>query len=185
MIFSTERLWARQWRPEEDAEAAFRIYGDPEVVRYIGNHLVADVQDQRAWLQRVLDRWYSNGSRYGSWAVFEKTSGELVGTALLKPLPLSGSQSTAPSEDVEVGWHVARRHWGRGIATEMGRALLTRGFESLDLAVLHAVVEPPNLASQRVAQRIGMRHTGRTKRYYDRDLEHFELRRDDWKDPRY
>ncbi len=180
-IFSTERLWARRWCPAQDSEAALRIYGDPDVVRYIGNSLVVDVEDQRARLQRALDRWDFSSGRYGSWAVLEKASGELVGAALLKPLPVSNSQLAVLSDDVEIGWHVAKRHWGRGIATEMGRALLRRGFESLDLDELHAVVQSANIASQRIAEKIGMRHTGLTQRYYDMDLEHFALAREEWR----
>ena len=156
------------------------MYGDPDVVRYIGNRLVRDVADQRERLRAIKDRSATYGGRYGSWPVFEKATGELVGVALLKPLPLSGTNLTTLSTDIEIGWHVAKRHWGRGIATEMGRALLHRGFEVLDLALLHAVVDPLNPASQRVAEKIGMRRVGRTRAYYDDEVEHFEMKREEW-----
>jgi RimJ/RimL family protein N-acetyltransferase len=182
VVFSTERFLARQWDPENDAAGAFAMYGDPDVVRYIGNRLVSDVDDQRERLLALKDRWASFGGRYGSWPVFERSTGELVGTALLKPLPLSGANLTTLSADIEVGWHVAKRHWGRGIATEMGRALLQRGFEVLDLELLHAVVDPSNPASQRVAEKIGMRRVGRTRAYYDQEVERFEMRREEWQE---
>jgi RimJ/RimL family protein N-acetyltransferase len=62
----------------------------------------------------------------------------------------------------------------------MGRALLQHGFEVLDLEVLHAVVDPLNAASQRVAEKIGMRRMGQTRAYYDQELEHFEMDREEW-----
>jgi [ribosomal protein S5]-alanine N-acetyltransferase len=173
-VFETERLVARPWDPEEDAAGAFVMYGDPEVVRYIGNQLVPDVDAQRIRLAAIVERWAPFEGRFASWPVFEKATGELVGTSLLKPVPASGTQG-ALSDDIEIGWHVARRHWGRGFATETGRALVVRAFEVLGLERIHAVVEPPNQRSQRVALKIGMQHRGRTDRYYDQELEHFEL----------
>lgn len=156
------------------------MYGDPDVVRYIGNRLVPDINDQRKRLRALQDRWAPFGGRYGSWPLFERATGELVGAALLKPLPLSGANLATLSTDIEVGWHVAKRHWARGIATEMGRALLQRGFDVLDLELLHAVVDPSNPASQRVAEKIGMRRVGQTRAYYDQEVEHFEMKREEW-----
>jgi RimJ/RimL family protein N-acetyltransferase len=63
----------------------------------------------------------------------------------------------------------------------MGHALLVRAFEQLGLEIVHAVVETPNVASQRVARKIGMRHAGRTTAFYDAELEHFTLTRDEWR----
>ena len=72
------------------------------------------------------------------------------------------------------------RHWGRGYATEAGRALLRHGFVTLGLAELHAVVEEPNAASHAVARRIGLRDAGTTAAYYGRELRHYLLRRGEW-----
>jgi [ribosomal protein S5]-alanine N-acetyltransferase len=174
VVFETERLLARPWRVDEDAEGAFEMYGDPEVVRYIGGELLADVATQRQRLAMLLERNASWGGGYGSWPLIEKPSGELVGTALLKPLPASGT-GRQPSQDIEIGWHLVRRHWGRGFASEAGKALLCYGFEVLGLDRLHAVVDPDNARSLAVARRIGLRHTGKTTLYYDQELEHFEL----------
>ncbi len=155
------------------------MYGDPEVVRHIGGVLVANLEEQRTQLAQIQQRILRLPNGQGSWPVFEKKSGELVGTALLKPLPKSGT-GRQPSDDIEVGWHLARAHWGRGLASEMGRALLSRGFETLGLAVLHAVVEAPNVRSLAVARGIGMLHVGSTDAYYDATLEHFVLEREHW-----
>ena len=56
LIVSTEGFSARPWDPDADAEGAFAMYGDPDVVRYIGNRRVADVDDQRERLRAVKAR---------------------------------------------------------------------------------------------------------------------------------
>ncbi len=76
--------------------------------------------------------------------------------------------------DYEVGWHLRRSAWGKGYATEAGRAALNYGFTVLGLPIIYAVTHPQNYASMRVAQRLGMTHRGRTNRYYDMELDLFE-----------
>ena len=180
-VFTTERLFARAWDPERDVAGAFALYGDPEVVRFIGGNLVADLDAQREHLRQIIGRIARFPEGQGSWPTFDAESGEMVGTALLKPLPKSGTDRE-PSNDIEVGWHLARAHWGRGFATEMGRALLRYGCHELKLPVLHAVVETPNARSLAVARRIGLRHVGTTDAYYDHVLEHFILERRDFRE---
>ncbi|MBK7586080.1 MAG: GNAT family N-acetyltransferase [Myxococcales bacterium] len=174
-VFETERLVAREWDPEHHLEGAFAIYSDPEVVRYIGTGPAQTLEEMRARLEAVALRNAGLRQGLGSWPLFDKGSGELVGAVLLKPPPASGTNGTL-STDIEIGWHLARRHWGKGFATEAGRALVERGFTQLSLPELHAVVESPNQRSRAVALRLGMKHLGRTDRYYDLELEHFVLR---------
>ncbi len=175
-IFETERCFARLWSLD-DAQAAFTMYGDPEVMRYLGNETKADVEETRTLLEEVLERAERLPAGMGSFPLIERASAELVGTALIKPLPDAEKQWT---DDIEIGWHLARKHWGKGLATEMGRALLRYGFVELDIPVLHAVVETPNEASLQVARRIGMNAVERTQAYYGRELEHFVLTREEW-----
>lgn len=67
----------------------------------------------------------------------------------------------------EVGWHLRKAAWGNGYATEIGKALLDYGFNVLNLPVLYAAIAPGNVASVRVAQKLGMAHLDQTVRYYD------------------
>lgn len=177
-MIETERLYARPWSVD-DAEGAFAMYGDPEVVRHIGSEVLPDVAAQRERLAAIIERNARWGSRYGSWPVFERASGELCGTVITKPLLVSGTGGEF-GPDIEIGWHLNRRFWGRGYAVEAARAVVARAFGELGLEIVHAVVESPNVRSLNVARRLGMRHTGRTARYYDLELEHFELRRGEY-----
>jgi len=74
--------------------------------------------------------------------------------------------------DLEIGWHLHPDAWGHGYATEAAAAVLDDAF-SRGLARVIAVTDPDNRASQAVCRRLGMRHFGRTTRYYDTPNEHF------------
>lgn len=166
--FQTERLIARPWQIE-DAEAALSLYGDPEVVRYLGSMKpMVDVTEVRAYLEKVLNR-YGPDPTYGMWALVEKDSGEIVGSTLLKPLP--------EHEEIEVGWHLARRHWGKGYATESAKGALDYGFNDLGLDTIYAVVFAENERSLNVARRLGMKPLGKTSEYYGFELELFKISR--------
>jgi RimJ/RimL family protein N-acetyltransferase len=172
-VFETERLIAREWSLD-DAGAAWDMYRRPEVVRYIGGRLQETLEQAREQLRFLIDRNAGWPEGYGSFPVFLKAGGRLVGTAVFKQLP---DVEQKPSEDTEIGWHLHPDVWGRGLATEIGRRLIQHGFEGLGLAELHAVVEPANVRSSAVALRLGMEHRGRTTSYYGGlELEHYVLR---------
>ena len=179
ILFETERLIGGTWDPERHAEAALEIYGDPEVTRTIGGETVPDVATLVARMRKALPIYEEWGEPYAWVPLFRRPvsgteHGALVGAGLLKPLPDANRE---PTDAIEVGWHLARAHWGHGYATEAGRALIHRGFAHLDVDVLHAVVDPGNHRSCAVAERCGMRHVGQTSRWYGKTLEHFEIRR--------
>lgn len=164
-VFRTERLRARHWTVT-DAEAAYDIYRRPEVVRYLGSPtLHASVQATRERMESIVASYDDTG--FGFWALDELATGRLVGAVLLRPLP--------GAEEVEVGWHLHPDVWGRGFATEAAVAAVRRGFEVHGLSTVYAVVRPENLASRAVAERVGMRHLGRTHRFYGMELDLFGL----------
>ncbi|HEU0132037.1 MAG TPA: GNAT family N-acetyltransferase [Mycobacteriales bacterium] len=168
-VFETERLRAREWTTG-DAEAAFEIYRDPEVVRYLGSvpQPVESVEAMRARIEGWLERNAATRDRgMGVWAL-ETRDGTLLGMTLLKPLP--------DAEEVEVGWHLGRAFWGHGYATEGARGAIGYGFETVGLDTVYAVIVAENAASLAVARRLGMTYEGPTDRYYGRTLELFSMR---------
>jgi RimJ/RimL family protein N-acetyltransferase len=174
--FETDRLLIRDWIPAEDAEQAFEIYSDPEVLRFLGKTpQEKSVESQRAKLQKVVDHQTQlNNGTTGFWAIVLKTTGEIVGSVILKQLP---DGENHPTGDYEVGWHLKKSAWGKGFATEAGRGAIKYGFTTLNLSVIYAVTHPENNASKRVAQRLGMIWQSRTDRYYGVKTELFRLER--------
>src|SRR5436190_18060817 len=109
VVFETERLIARHWEPERDAEDALAIYGDPEVMRFLGRtpQVIADLDEMRARLEKLMEV-YATHPGTGSWALEEKATGRVVGAVLVKLLPDGDGN---PTQDTEVGWHLGRAAW--------------------------------------------------------------------------
>ncbi len=175
-VFTTERLIATRWDLERHVEAAFEMYGDPIVTRYIGGQTEPNLEAMRARIAWVLERDAKLGEPFGSFPLFSRETGALMGAALFKPLTDEAGVFTA---EIEVGWHLPRRTWGQGYATEAGRALLDYAFSSLEEDELYAVVDPENERSMAVARRIGMHPRGRTTKYYGMELELFAITREE------
>ena len=161
VILETARLIIRRWTPA-DAEAAFAIYGDPEVTRYLGGSGPdPSIEQTRAMLERVIGR-EARTPGLGFWAVEEKDTGRLIGGALL--------QSVEETPEIEVGYHFAQSAWGQGYATEVTRALVRYGFETHGLDRIIGLVFPENHASRRVLEKAGLTYEGRGS-YFGHDLD--------------
>ena len=144
---TTPRLVLRGWR-EDDVDAYAAAAADPEVMRHLGGVL----DRAEAWRQVGLHagHWVLRG--YGNWAVERREDGVLVGRAgLWNPDGWPG---------LEVGWMLARHAWGRGYATEAGRAAMAWAWATLAAPRLIALIAPGNAASARVAERLDMRPAG-------------------------
>ncbi len=163
---NTERLLIRAWALD-DAHSAFVIYGDPEVTTFLGNwgKPQESIETMRDTLQRIAERDAVYEGKFGSWALVERDSGEIVGAVLLKPLP--------GSDKIEVGWHLARKHWGKGYATESASEAVRYSLEDLGLDIIYAVVLPENTRSLRVCEKLGMKYVGMTEEFYDKRLSLF------------
>ena len=172
MVFETERLEMREWDSAniEDIEAGFAIYSDPEVVEFIRDGETIDsLEEQLDYMLRTEERYRSYGGfPYGRWAMVDKESREIVGTIILQPLP--------GWNYVEVGWHLARRAWGKGYATEAARKCISHAFENLPIDQIVAVVDPRNKRSLAVANRLGMQDEGMIIAY-ELDLVFFTQKR--------
>jgi len=139
----TERLVLRGLK-QEDFEAYARFHEDPEVVRYLSG---SPVSRSDAWrsLAVMVGHWILRG--YGMWAVERKSDGVFLGrVGLWNPEGWVG---------LEVGWTLAREFWGQGYATEAARAAMDFAFLTQDISRLISVIDIGNLASQRVAARLG------------------------------
>ena len=170
---STDRLVLRSWRADDDADvaAAYAIYGDPEVVRWLGASTAdASREDTRA----RLERWAAakEPAGLGRWAVALPAGDEPIGTVLLRHLP---DADGVPTDDVEVGWHLRADVRGHGYATEASAALLLHGFSTLGLGEIHAVAYPGNDPSFAVMRRLGLTRQGVTDRWYGETLDWWRI----------
>lgn len=167
--FRTPRLIVRLWTME-DAEAGYRLYSDPEIMKYSGGGggLMESVDKMRQTIERIHARYESDGHRLGSWPMIEAETGEFVGVMILVRMP--------NSEELEVAWYLLKEHWGKGYGTEGARAAIRHAFEELGLPVVYALVFPENTRSINLCKRLGMTPLGQTDQYYGHTLEKFEIR---------
>jgi ribosomal-protein-alanine N-acetyltransferase len=147
IILETDRLVLRH-QVLQDLDALWALYCDPEITKYI-----PDAPRSYEEAKEELE-WHMNGHpkypELGLWATIHKETGKFIGRCGLLPWTIDGQQ------EVEVAYTIAREYWGQGLATEAARAILDYGFEHLNLSRLVSVIDSENVASQRVAQKIGM-----------------------------
>jgi RimJ/RimL family protein N-acetyltransferase len=147
----TERLLLRPWRDDDaDLDAYAALSCDPEVMRYIGTGATLTREESAAGLRRFVEHWERQG--FGLRAAIARSSGDVIGFV---GIARAGEPGVAPG-DVEIGWRFARRHWGKGYATEGAAAVRDQAFEELLLARLVSFIRPANAASIAVARKLGM-----------------------------
>ena len=145
-MIETARLRLRLWR-DDDIEHIDRIRSDERFMRYLGPR----VDDALTELARVRTHWEEK--RYGIWAVEDRESGRFVGRCGLQVHRLW-------PDDVELGWGIDPELWGRGYASEAATAALEHAFETVALPRVVSIVHPENIASIRVAEKLGERPYG-------------------------
>ncbi len=147
IILETTRLLLRH-QVADDLDALWALYCDPEITKYI-----PDAPRSRKEAREELE-WHMHGHpRYpelGLWATVHKATGKFIGRRGLLPWTIDGRR------EVEVAYTIAREYWGQGLATEAARGILDHGFRKLNLSRLICLINPGNIASQRVAEKIGM-----------------------------
>jgi ribosomal-protein-alanine N-acetyltransferase len=144
-LLETERLLMRPVS-DDDLEDVVALYGDPDVMRYIG--VRGALTREQTW-ERVafmVDHWRRHG--FGMWALRLKDGGAFVGRCGLRYMD--------NSTEIELGYTLARAYWGRGLATEASRAVVRYFFRVLKLPRLVAIADPANTASVNVMKKLGM-----------------------------
>lgn len=153
----TERLLLRAFR-DEDREPFAALNADPEVMLWLQGPQERARSD--AFVDRVARRWDERG--WGLWALERTDTGDFVGYTGLWPAEFEAPFTPA----VEVGWRLARTHWGHGFASEAAREALRFGFEDAGLDEVVSFTAVGNERSRRVMERIGL------VRDPDGDFEH-------------
>ena len=149
VIFETDRLIIRPFHVS-DAHAMNHIFGDPEVMHF-GNGIQTPEQIHD-WLRNCLEN-YRQKSGIGPWAVMEKNSNEVIGYCGLFYFP-----DVCGQPEIEIGYRLARPYWGRGYATEAAHAVRNYAFSTLGLPRLISIIDPLNIRSIRVAEKLGMHY---------------------------
>ncbi len=149
MLMETERLYMRQM-VYEDLPALKNIMQDEINMKAAYEGIFSD-EEITAWIGRHIARYEKLG--FGLWAVVLKETGELIGQCGIT------LQQWENREMLEIGYLFARCHSGKGYATEAAAACRDYAFYKLGAHEVCSMIRDSHIASQRVAERIGMKKT--------------------------
>ncbi len=146
IIIETERTALRSFTMADVADLA-PIFADPGVMRFSVNGPM-DIKATEKAIAKYINSYQEN--HFGLWAAIHKDDAILMGYCGLIKQEIEGEKF------IELGYRLARSSWGRGLATEMAKAVCEYAFKSLSLSEVIAIIEADNLLSIRVAEKVGM-----------------------------
>ena len=147
-FLKSERLGFSHWL-RSDIGLAQGLWRDPEVNRFLAGSFTEEQIGKR--LEREIGLMRDYNVQY--WPIFLLETGDHVGCGGLQPY--------RPEEQIyELGFHLRRAYWRRGIAEEAARAVIAFAFESLGIQTLFAGHHPENGASRRILEKLGFRYAG-------------------------
>lgn len=145
-ILETPRLALREM-VVGDVEAFLPIFSDPETMTFYPKPFDRAMVEE--WIEKFRLRYERDG--YGLWTMILHVTGEIIGDCGVL------NQELDWGIEIEIGYHVRRDLWGRGYATEAAAACRDYGFDVLGRERLVSLIRPQNVASKRVAEKIGLR----------------------------
>ena len=152
---ATARLIMRPFAAA-DIDELHRLWVDPGVRKFLWDDQVIPRETAVAAVESSIDSFVRNG--FGFWGICFKNDLALIGFGGLRHFTEDGGVTS----EVEILYGVAPGHWGKGVATEAAGAILRYGFEKCELAHVYAGADPPNAASFRVIEKLGMKFARKT-----------------------
>ena len=144
-VLETDRIRMREFNTGDLDELAAMV-ADEDQMRFYDRAKTRD--EASTWISWNLTLYASYG--FGTWLIESRTTSGFLGYCGIRPLALDGAS------EIEIGWHVRKIVWGRGIATEAAMAARDLAFRRFRVPRLVAIVHPDHRASRRVAEKIGM-----------------------------
>ncbi|MBS4207093.1 GNAT family protein [Bacillus sp. FJAT-50079] len=154
-ILETNRLILRQVT-KDDASSLLKYLSDKDVMRYVGLEpfkSIDDALDEISWYKSIYEK--KTGIR---WGITLKDQGEVIGSCGFLNMVSQHHRS-------EIGIELSREYWGNGVASEAFAAVINYGFEQMNLQRIEALIEPPNIPSQKLAERQGFTREGLLRSY--------------------
>ncbi len=157
VVAQTPRLLLRRI-DRDDLDFFAALFADPEVMRFSMG--VRTREESAQWIDRITALYAEKG--YGAWGIIEKSSGNLIGFCGLLDQMIDGSP------EVEVAYRLAEPFWGQGFAPEAAAAVRDLALNVFGLARVIALIDPNNVRSVRVAEKIGMDWQTQTLKWHRR-----------------
>lgn len=148
IVYETERLLLREFS-EKDIDGFFELNNDPVVLEYTGDRAFKHKDEVRRFIEN-----YDQYNKYGlgRWSLYLKDNDEYIG--------FSGLRKSDETGEVDIGFRIMRKHWGKGYATESALASLKLAYERFGVEKVIARAMKNNSASHAVIKKLGMELVG-------------------------
>ncbi len=167
-VLTTARLVLRPFT-NADLDAVHALWTDADMRRYLCDDTIVSREQSQEWLEGSTTGFAQR--RFGLWGTHDAATGALIGFCGCRDWP---------SGEPELMYGLLRPWWGRGLATEASTAVLDYVFETLGHPVVMAATDPPNVASIRVMERLGMAFDWRGE-MHGLDTVVYRLSRERWR----
>lgn len=148
----TERLFLRELL-ESDAEKMFEMDSNPNVHVFLGNKPLKHVDETRENIRLIQQQYQDFGT--GRWAVILKETGEFIGWSGIKFIT---DEINNHQNFYEIGYRFNEKHWGKGYATESGKAFIDHAFKTMKVEAVYAYADEGNENSRRVLEKLGLQY---------------------------
>jgi [ribosomal protein S5]-alanine N-acetyltransferase len=148
IIAETQRIMLRFFNLN-DIDALTAIFADPQVMHFSISGVKTKAQT-KSTIDNILLSYQKRG--WGLYAIEQREERQLIGYCGLFSQQIDGQA------EIEVGYRLATHYWGKGLATEAAIATRDYAFDRLGITRLISIVDPENIRSMRVAEKIGMQY---------------------------
>ena len=144
IVTETKRLLLRHFTLEDAGDLAI-LHADPVVMKFLRQRNYEETLETLDWIFKCYEKF-----GYGLWAVIHKADRKLIGRCGLI------FQNWAEVKDVEIAYMLSKDYWKQGLGTEAACAIRDYGFEVVGCQRLISLIAPDNIASQKVASKVGL-----------------------------
>lgn len=149
-IIETERLIMKKIEPS-DAENMFKLDNNPNVMKYLGNKIVEDINQIHQKIKRIQKEYVDY--KIGRYSVFLKENNQYIGW--------SGIQFVTEKENnhinyYDLGYRLLEEHWGKGYGLECAIPWVDYAKNVMKIKVLTAGAHIENIGSNKILQKVGL-----------------------------
>lgn len=162
-IIDSERQYLKEFTAS-DVDKLFKLNGDSDVMKYI-REPITNIKVIENTINHII-KYYSEHPGLGVWAGYLKSNNEFIGF-----FELAHMDNT---DEIEVGYRLHKKYWGKGYATEMTNILLDYGFNQMGLQEIVGITLPGNTASENVLKKAGLVYE-KDAFFYEVDVKYFRI----------
>jgi ribosomal-protein-alanine N-acetyltransferase len=159
----TDRLLLRELL-FSDVDGLFELESNPNVHLFVGNKPVTHIDECRAYIEFIHQQYKDFGT--GRWAVILKETNEFIGWSGIKFIT---NEINNHKDFYEIGYRFIEKHWGKGYATEAGKAFIDYAFNEMKVDALYAYADAGNENSRKILEKLGLRYVNSFE--YEGELE--------------